>query len=92
MELAKVVGTVVATQKVKELKGFKLLVVKNLNLKGEFTGSFSVAVDVVQAGIGETVLVTSGSSARQTERTKNKPVDKVIVGIVDSIKVNPEWK
>ena len=91
MKIGKVIGTVIATQKDPALEGFKLLVVKELNLKGEETGSFVVAVDVVQAGVGEKVLLTSGSSARQTAQTKNKPVDAVVVGIVDEIKLEKEW-
>jgi len=91
MIIGKVVGTVVATRKDPNLEGFKLLIVKHLNLKGEFTGGFVVAVDAVGAGFNEKVLVVSGSSARQTLKTKNKPVDAVIAGIIDSIEINEEW-
>ena len=91
MKIGRVIGTVIATQKDPALEGFKLLVVRELNLQGEDTNSFVVAVDVVQAGVGEKVLLTSGSSARQTAQTKNKPVDAVVVGIVDEIKLEKEW-
>jgi microcompartment protein CcmK/EutM len=89
MFIGKISGTVVATRKVEELSGFKLLVVKKLDLARKETGDFTVAVDVVGAGYGETVLVVSGSSARQTERTDRKPVDAVVVGIIDSVTVEP---
>lgn len=91
MNLGKVVGTVIASQKDPSLTGAKLMVVKNIDLEGNFTGSFTISVDVVQAGVGETVLCASGSSARQTEKTKNRPVDNVIIGIVDEVKVEKEW-
>ena len=55
--------------------------------RGQRAGAFTVAVDSVGAGVGETVLVVSGSSARMTEITKNKPVDAVIVAIVDTLNV-----
>jgi ethanolamine utilization protein EutN len=87
MHLAKVAGTVVCTRKVDALNGFKLLLVKKLDLARKETGDFTVAVDVVGAGIGETVLVVSGSSARATERTDKKPVDAAVIGIIDSVHV-----
>lgn len=85
MFIGKVSGTVVASRKVEGLSGFKLLLVKKLDLARKETGDFTVAVDVVGAGVGETVLVVSGSSSRQTERTDKKPVDAAIVGIIDSV-------
>lgn len=91
MNLGKVVGTVIASQKDPSLTGAKLLVVKNIGLDGNFTGGYAVSVDVVQAGVGETVLCATGSSARQTEKTKNRPVDNVIIGIVDEVKIEEEW-
>ena len=95
MFLARVTGTVVASQKDKVLNGQKLLVVEPLNVKYEEgsatkpaalgnTGRAIVAIDVVGAGEGQLVLVVQGSSARMTEQTKNLPADAVIVGIVDS--------
>lgn len=85
MFIGKVSGTVVASRKVEGLSGFKLLLVKKLDLARKETGDFTVAVDVVGAGVGETVLVVSGSSSRQTERTDKKPVDAAIVGIIDTV-------
>ncbi len=91
MNLGKVIGTVIASQKDPSLTGSKLMVVKNIDLEGNFTGSFTISVDVVQSGVGDTVLCASGSSARQTEKTKNRPVDNVIIGIVDEVKVEKDW-
>ena len=85
MFVARIAGTVVCTRKVPELEGFKLLVVRKQDLEGKMGGDLVVAVDVVGAGDGERVLVVSGSSARQTERTNKRPVDAAIVGIVDCI-------
>jgi ethanolamine utilization protein EutN len=88
MFIGKISGTVVCTRKVEGLAGFKLLVVKRLDLQNKETGEFTVAVDVVGAGSGETVLVVAGSSARQTVRTDKKPVDAAVVGIIDSVTVD----
>ena len=83
MTLGKVVGTVWATRKDEQLTGMTLLLVQELGLDGKLKEKFVVAVDSVGAGIGETVLYAQGSSARQTELTRNKPVDAVITAIVD---------
>lgn len=93
MFLAKVTGSLVATQKVGSMVGKKLLVVEPYRLDAQTraelktTGRTLVAVDTVGAGEGELVLVTQGSSARLTPQTKNLPVDTVIIGIVDSVHV-----
>ncbi len=87
MLLGQVVGTVVATRKDEELEGLKLLVVKGVDIDGKLTGTTVVAVDSVGAGVGELVLYAAGSSARQTAVTKNRPVDHVIMAIVDEIAV-----
>jgi microcompartment protein CcmK/EutM len=87
MLLGKVVGTVVATRKEPELEGLKLLVVKACDFDGNPTGSVVVAIDAVGAGLGEVVLYASGSSARQTHVTKDRPVDATIMAIVDSVDV-----
>jgi microcompartment protein CcmK/EutM len=87
MNLGKVVGTVVSTRKNEKLTGTKLQVVKQIGLGGEETGSFVVAIDAVGAGPGEVVLYASGSSARQTDITENRPADAVIMAIVDSVEV-----
>ena len=83
MILGKVVGTVWATRKDEQLVGMKLQLVRELGLDGKLKSKFVVAVDSVGAGVGETVLFAQGSSARQTELTRNKPVDAVINAIVD---------
>jgi len=87
MQLGKIVGTVVSTRKDEKLEGLKLQIVKFVNTDGSFTGGLVVAVDSVGAGVGETVLVAAGSSARQTQVTKDKPVDTVIMAIVDELEV-----
>ena len=90
MTLGRVVGTVVATRKEERLSGFKLLVVETLDLDLRPTGGFTVAVDAVGAGPGEVVLTAAGSSARLTEATLDKPVDAVILAIVDSVETRGE--
>ncbi len=85
MVLGKVVGTVWATRKDENLTGMKFLIVQHVDLDYRLREQFVVAVDSVGAGVGEIVLVASGSSARQTEVTKNKPVDAVIMAIVDKL-------
>ena len=90
MILGKVTGTIVATQKDEKLVGSKLLIVQDVNLDGELERKYTVAVDSVGAGIGEIVLVATGSSARQTSVTSNKPVDGVVMAIVDTIEVSGE--
>lgn len=87
MLLGKVSGTVVATQKDHDLSGLKFLIVDCVGLDGKFTGNSVVCVDAVGSGAGEIVLFASGSSARQTELTKNLPVDHVIMAIVDRISI-----
>lgn len=87
MILANIVGTVVATRKDERLVGAKLLLVQPIETDGAPRGHHLVAVDTVDAGAGETVLVVSGSSARMAGHLKDTPVDAAIVGIVDSIAV-----
>ncbi len=87
MQLAKVVGTVVASQKETSLEGLKLLLVRAVDEGGRETGSFLVAADAVGAGPEEIVLIASGSSARQTRVTDKRPVDAVVMAIVDSWEV-----
>ena len=88
MILAKVVGTVVATRKDDRLVSSKLLVVRPIDPRGKLEGNHLVAVDTVQAGVGETVLIVSGSSARMAAGLKDCPVDAAIVGVVDAIEIN----
>lgn len=86
MILARVVGTVVCTHKDERLSGSKLQIVEPLSIANQQPdGKPLVAIDTVGAGIGEVVLVVSGSSARQTNATVNTPVDAVIMAIVDTI-------
>ncbi len=84
MVLGQVIGSVVSTQKDKNLVGKKLLIVKAINLEGQILDSFVVAVDLVGVGVGEKVLVVNGSSARQTDETRDRPIDSAIVAKVDS--------
>ncbi len=91
MILGKVVGTVVATHKDRGLEGFKLLVLQTLDIQTLEPGNrFLVAVDAVGAGADEVVLSTSGSSARMTGSTEDRPVDAVVVAIVDSVEIEGE--
>jgi microcompartment protein CcmK/EutM len=83
--LGKVVGTVWATRKDENLIGLKFLIVQHTDLDYSLKDQYVVAVDSVGAGVGEIVLVATGSSARQTDITKNKPVDAVIMAIVDKL-------
>ncbi len=90
MKLGRVIGTVVATRKDPSLEGVKFLVVENLGVNLEPNGGYVVAVDAVGAGASEVVLYAAGSSARQTEVTHDRPVDAVIMAILDSFEVNGE--
>jgi len=96
MFIAKVVGSVVSTQKVETMVGHKLLVIEPYRINPETradmmtTGRTLIAVDTMGAGENEYVLVVQGSSARMTPETKNLPVDTVIVGIIDSVRVGKE--
>ena len=87
MLIAKVIGTTVATIKDEKLIGRKLLVVQQTDETGKPIGKPYVAVDTVEAGIGDLVLTASGSSARQTTLTKDRPVDAVIMAIIESLEV-----
>ncbi|MDP4173163.1 MAG: EutN/CcmL family microcompartment protein [Bacteroidota bacterium] len=88
MILGKVIGTVWSTRKDENLVGAKFLIIRELNLDYSEKEHFLVAVDSVGAGVGEIVLAASGSSARQTAFTKNKPIDAVIMAIVDKLDVS----
>ncbi|HMO50466.1 MAG TPA: EutN/CcmL family microcompartment protein [Kiritimatiellia bacterium] len=92
MILAKVVGTVVSTRKEPSLDGLKFLLVRAIDEEGRETGNFLVAADAVGAGPEEIVLIASGSSARQTLATDKRPVDAVVMGIVDSWDVGDKTK
>ena len=84
MQLAKVVGSVVATRKEESLSGLKLLLVRPVDEEGREGTTVLVAADAVGAGPGEVVLIAAGSSARQTVATDKRPVDAVVMAIVDS--------
>jgi microcompartment protein CcmK/EutM len=94
MFVAKVTGSLVSTQKVDSMKGYKLLVVEPYRVDPDkrrslvTTGRTFVAVDMLGAGVGDLVLLTQGSSARMTPQTKNMPIDAVIIGIVDQVHVD----
>jgi len=88
MILARVVGTVVATRKDERLVSSKLLVVRPIDPSGKADGNYLVAIDTVDAGTGETVLIVSGSSARMAAGLKDCPVDAAIVGVVDQVEVS----
>jgi microcompartment protein CcmK/EutM len=88
MLLAQVLGTVVSTRKDVGLRGLKLMLVREVDTALKATGNVVVAADAVGAGTDEVVLIAQGSSARMTEVSHEKPVDAVIVGIVDSVEMS----
>lgn len=88
MLIAKVIGTTVSTIKDEKLNGRKLMILRQTDEKGEQTGKPFVAIDTVNAGVGELVLTAAGSSARQTTITKDCPVDTVIMAVIDSLEVD----
>lgn len=91
MQLGEVVGTVVATRKDPKLVGLKFLVVKNVDVDLRPLNSFVVAIDSVGAGLGDVVLHVAGSSARMTEQTNDRPVDAVIMAIVDAVEIDGQY-
>lgn len=90
MKIAKVIGTAISTIKDYKIKGSKLLMVSQTNPAGEIVGKPYVAIDLVDAGVGDLVLTGHGSSARQTNQTKDCPVDAVIVAVIDHLEVDGE--
>ncbi len=87
MILARVMGTVVSTRKDSGLMAFKLLLVREVDGQFKPAGNYVVAADAVGAGVDELVMIAAGSSARLTELTRDRPVDAVVVGIVDTVEV-----
>jgi ethanolamine utilization protein EutN len=85
MILARIIGTLVATRKDPRLEGKKLLICRPMDPDGNAEKGYLVAVDTVEAGVGEQVLIVGGSSARMASGCKDTPVDAAIVGIVDQI-------
>jgi microcompartment protein CcmK/EutM len=92
MMIARVIGTLVSTRKEPTLDGLRLLVCQPVNAIGEKAGAAVVAADAVGAGVGEMILYATGSSARQTVATQNRPVDAVVMAIVDNWEVGGEYK
>jgi len=84
MLLGRVAGTVVSSRKEPLIEGWKLLLVRQIDADGRDLAGFVVAADAVGAGVGEVVLYASGSSARQTEMTRDRPCDAVVMAIVDT--------
>ncbi|HOU52420.1 MAG TPA: EutN/CcmL family microcompartment protein [Myxococcota bacterium] len=87
MQMGLVVGTVVSTRKEEELRGLRFLVVREMDPEMRPSGKMVVAADACGAGEGEVVLYASGSSARQTAMTRDRPVDAVIMAIVDEVEI-----
>ena len=85
MKLAQVVGTVVSTHKEPSLTGTKFLLVQILDETGKLTSEYQVAADSIGAGLTEVVLVTQGSGARQLSAQEHRPIDALIVAIVDTV-------
>ena len=85
MILGRVVGTVVATRKDERLSGTKLLVVRHVDPRGKDEAGYMIAVDTVNAGPNDKVLIVTGSSARMASGLKDVPVDAAIVGVVDVV-------
>ncbi len=92
MLLGKVVGTLVSTRKDPKLEGLKFLVLQRLSIEGNPVEGYVVAADAVGAGVEEVVMYATGSSARQTIVTDQRPCDAVIMGIVDTWEVNDQVK
>lgn len=91
MQVGEVVGTVVATRKEPSLEGLKFLVVREVDAFDRPTGRSVICVDVVGAGLGDRVLYAQGSSARQTEATRDRPADAVVMAIVEEWDVDGKW-
>ena len=87
MFLGRIVGTLVATRKESSLEGLRFMVVRRLTIDNENEAGYVVAADAVGAGVGEVVMVATGSSARQTVYTDKRPCDAVIMAIVDTWEV-----
>lgn len=90
MKLGRIVGNVVATQKDEKLQSIQLYMVQDLDLDLSPKSSFVVAADSVGSGLGEVVLYASGSSGRMTTTTKDRPIDAVIMAIVDTLTLDDD--
>ncbi len=87
MQIARVCGTVVSTQKEPSLQGVKFLLVQYLDEEGNPLPEFEVAADSVGAGLDEWVLISRGSAARQTQGSESRPLDALVIGIIDTVSV-----
>ena len=85
MQIARVIGTVVSTHKARSLTGVKLLLIQYVDADGNLQENYEVAGDIVGSGINEWVLVTRGSAARQEDGQEKKPLDAMVVGIIDTV-------
>jgi microcompartment protein CcmK/EutM len=94
MLIARVIGTTISTIRDEKMRGNKLLILRQTDEMGAFVGKPYVAVDVVDAGVGDLVLTGHGSSARQTYLTKDCPVDAVVMAVIDHLEVdgNVVWR
>lgn len=92
MLLGRVAGTLVASEKEPTMEGLKFLVIKQVDIDGDDSGGYVIAADAVGAGVGEVVMFATGSSARQTEMTRDRPCDAVVMAIVDTWEVGGEVK
>ena len=90
MKIARVIGTTISTIKDEKVRGSKLLILCQTDETGELIGKSYVAVDLVDAGVGDLVLSGHGSSARQTYQTKDCPVDAVVIAVIDHLEVDGE--
>ncbi|HEY9848227.1 MAG TPA: EutN/CcmL family microcompartment protein [Leptolyngbyaceae cyanobacterium] len=88
MQIAKVRGTVVSTHKEPSLRGAKLLLVQYINEEGNLLPKYEVAADNVGAGVDEWVLVTRGSAARQIPGNEIRPLDALVVAIIDTVSID----
>ncbi len=87
MQIGRVAGTVVSTQKEATLQGVKFLLVQLVDLQGQLTPGYQVAADRVGAGVDEWVLVSQGSAARKIDRGESLPVDAAVIGIIDTVTI-----
>ncbi|MEA1929125.1 MAG: EutN/CcmL family microcompartment protein [Candidatus Auribacterota bacterium] len=92
MQLARVVGTVIATVKDNKMEGIPFMVLRDLDLENQPAAGSIIATDPIGVNRGEVVLYSKGSSARQTEITRDRPNDAVICGIVDQWEVGGKTK
>lgn len=88
MRIAKVLGTVVSTQKADTLQGTKFLLVQRIDQEGQLLPEYDVAADCVGAGVDEWVLITQGSGARQMPGYERRPLDALVIAIIDTVSVS----